>query len=144
LRSKRSPASSEADKLKLRLSEKKILLITLLQNGDVHSASREVEAFKDRDALAEELVQSAYPDTKVQLQHLTTFVYNITYFSTSYLATNALYQELAKNNKLENKETLALFYRTASVAADPNFETQSADFKSNLLELKTKLAPYKC
>lgn len=116
------------------------LAIVHLQHGDVDSACSEFQTLKNKDNLVEEMVQSAYANKKVQLQHLARFTCDIKTFSTGYNAINALHQELAKNNQLEKKEVITMYFRLKFMVNYLRFSSQTSSLQSNILRLKTKIA----
>jgi len=121
------------------------LVIMQLQNNHVDTAHDEFVALKYRDELAEEFVQSAYSDSRVNLAQLAKFVCRINIFNTGYIGINALYKEMAKHNQLEEKQMILLYYRLKNLEMDDQFASILPELKANYYALVAKMLPYiKC
>jgi hypothetical protein len=100
-----------------------------LQNNHVDTAHDEFVALKYHDELAEEFVQSAYSDSRVNLAQLAKFVCNINIFNTGYIGINALYKEMAKHNQLEEKQMILLYYRLKNLEMNEQFASILPELK---------------
>jgi hypothetical protein len=142
LRKEHEKGEAESKELERKLTEiTKRFVKSHLKNGndDVDSAVDELEALGNKDEWAETLVKLIFHDSKVSLQHLTSFVCKIQNFSTSYIAINALYEKLEDFDRLEEIEVVVLFYKIHYLVEDTSFKLQSAELQQNILGLKQRL-----
>lgn len=53
-----------------------------------------------------------------------------------------MYEEMVKNNQLQEFEVIALNYRIQTMTSDPKFASQSLGLKASYSKLKSKIAPH--
>ena len=122
------------------------LVIQNLQKGHVDFAWNTFKELQVADLMGylvvEDFLLSAYSDSKVGLQQLVPFVCKIENLVTTYTVIKDLFNKMSENNQLENKETTLMYLRLQFLVTDAKFESKETGLKSNILELKSKLATH--
>jgi hypothetical protein len=86
---------------------------------------RAFKALESQEYLVEEMVKSLYVNNTLEVLQIFNFICKFNRSASSFKAINTLYEEMAKNNQLEQKEIIPMYFKIQSAYnSDRNIKPQ--------------------
>jgi hypothetical protein len=134
-------------KLQTQQLEKVTMRFTILhlKIGNIDSAYDEFKALESQEYLVEEIVKSLYANNTLEVLQIFNFICKFNRSASSYKAINTLYEEMAKNNQLEQKEIIPMYFKIQSAynSSDRNIKPQFSILQKQYQALNSKLSTLK-